>query len=237
MTYIIYRIKNLINGKSYVGLSTQYKRRWKSHLQAAFIFDGQSPLNKAMRKYGQNNFSFEIINECESIEQMKQLETYFILIYQSHVSGWGYNQTWGGDFNNGFLGRKHTPEELKKMSESQMGKPKPGTSIALKGISITDEHKKHISESLVGRKLNEDHKTSLKEAWKNRINKTPWNKGKKTIKFPIVFKKICEWCKSDFETNWKPKKTCSSKCAGKLSRYNAAKNAAKEDVKDISGKS
>ena len=66
----IYKITNKINGKCYIGQSINIKQRWKGHRKDAFWLNGpdyQYPLYKAIRKYGIENFSFEVIEECPSV--------------------------------------------------------------------------------------------------------------------------------------------------------------------------
>lgn len=64
----IYKIENLINHNIYIGQSCNIYSRWYSHKNIArkadkLIEEYEYPLYKAMRKYGIDNFSFEIIEE------------------------------------------------------------------------------------------------------------------------------------------------------------------------------
>ena len=61
----IYKITNNINGHSYIGLSTNLEDRWKYHL-TPYNQERESykTLYKAFKKYGVENFSFEILEEC-----------------------------------------------------------------------------------------------------------------------------------------------------------------------------
>lgn len=88
----IYKIENLINGHCYIGQSVDIKRRWRQHRTDYKIID--YPLYLAFRKYGLENFSFEIIEECSS-DLLNEREIYWIKYYNSYQEG--YNQTQGGN--------------------------------------------------------------------------------------------------------------------------------------------
>ena len=72
----IYKITNRINGKNYIGQSINIKFRWKQHEQEAKGERRNSLLYQAMRKYGLENFSFEVIEECDR-EQLDAREDYW----------------------------------------------------------------------------------------------------------------------------------------------------------------
>lgn len=93
----IYKITNLINNKMYIGQSVHIEQRWKDHKVRAYYEDCEEyerPLYRAMRKYGLDNFSFEIIEECE-IQALNEREQYWIQFYDTFKNG--YNLTFGGD--------------------------------------------------------------------------------------------------------------------------------------------
>lgn len=93
----IYKITNLINGHSYIGQSLNIEKRWKNHQIAAFNSKDESysyPLYRAIRKYGIENFSFEVIEECD-YQSLNEKEMYYIKLYNTYNDG--YNQTLGGD--------------------------------------------------------------------------------------------------------------------------------------------
>lgn len=93
----IYKIENNINHNIYIGQSKNIKDRWRSHKSNAFnqnSKDYNMVIYQAMRKYGINAFSFEILEEC-SQELLNEKEKYWIKYYDSYNSG--YNSTPGGD--------------------------------------------------------------------------------------------------------------------------------------------
>lgn len=97
MSMGIYKITNLINGKIYIGQSVKIEQRWAKEKRRAFCPDEVEynyPRSKAFRKYGLENFNFEIIEEC-SLDKLNEREKYYIKFYNSVVPN-GYNVTLGG---------------------------------------------------------------------------------------------------------------------------------------------
>ena len=94
----IYKITNLINGHCYIGKTNNFKRRKDDHFRLA-IATGHKEYNKtlyqAIRKYGQENFSFEIIEELENYSISGEREKYWIKYFDSYNNG--YNESEGGD--------------------------------------------------------------------------------------------------------------------------------------------
>ena len=60
MTIGIYKIENLVNHKVYIGQSIHIEKRWQEHCRPS----ADSAIAKAIRKYGKENFSFQILEEC-----------------------------------------------------------------------------------------------------------------------------------------------------------------------------
>jgi len=93
----IYKITNQINNKSYIGQSKDIKKRLNKHKSTCFNPSDnhyEYPLYRAIRKYGIENFTVEVIEECK-IEELNQKEEYWIKKYNTFFNG--YNQTLGGD--------------------------------------------------------------------------------------------------------------------------------------------
>ena len=124
--YSIYKATNKINGKTYIGFTTNPKARFLSHKYLA-----NQNLNikfyNAINKYGYDNFQFEIVYQSKDMDHCKNvMETHFILEYDSMNNG--YNMKLGGDGTPGLVpwnkGKKigpHTEEYKKKMSQSCKG--------------------------------------------------------------------------------------------------------------------
>lgn len=111
MAYI-YKITNLINKKIYVGkTSFTIQKRWQEHKKDASKNNFKNrPLYAALLKYGFENFSIEILEECSN-ELVNKREVFWIKKLDSYESG--YNATLGGD---GALKGNH--EEVFNLFES-----------------------------------------------------------------------------------------------------------------------
>lgn len=99
MAYI-YKITNKINGKIYIGKTNQNPDiRLKEHINNSKRNDSiaKRPLYLAFNKYGIENFSLVVIEECSLLEANNK-EKFWINYYQSYYNG--YNATFGGDGNN-----------------------------------------------------------------------------------------------------------------------------------------
>lgn len=104
MKIVIYKITNKINNKVYIGQTINYKERVRQHKEIPFRNNSKEKdksLYKAIKKYGLNNFTFEIIDETDNFESSNMLEIYYISKYNSCVdNGMGYNLDLGGKNGN-----------------------------------------------------------------------------------------------------------------------------------------
>lgn len=93
----VYLITNLINNKKYVGITNDYKKRWENH---KCCNDPSMAIAKAIKKYGRDNFKFEVLEANIPLEKIDEKEIYYIKKMESHVStGKGYNISKGGRYN------------------------------------------------------------------------------------------------------------------------------------------
>ena len=92
----IYKYTNLINGKSYIGQSVNIVKRRSNHENTNNRKLEKSYFHRAIDKYGINNFSFEILEEC-SKDELNEKEIYYIKKYNTFDRNNGYNRTIGGE--------------------------------------------------------------------------------------------------------------------------------------------
>ena len=101
----IYVTTNHLNNKKYIGKKTYDSyNRWKTYLGSGIL------LNRAIKKYGSENFSKEIIENCNSLEELNDREKYWINHFNAVESDDYYNCAIGGDGGNVIAG--FTDEQL-----------------------------------------------------------------------------------------------------------------------------
>jgi len=144
----IYKIINKKNGLIYVGCTiNSLEKRFNEHLYRCFKTDYKSKLYNSMKKYGQDNFTIELIEECD-LDMIYETEKKYVESYDSYNNG--LNSTFGGE---GCLGYTHPPEIRQKISENT----KNGNS-----------HKGKTYEELYGDKADEERekrRLSVKKGW------------------------------------------------------------------------
>jgi len=100
---IIYKATNLINNKFYIGKTIlTLEKRIKKHLRKSRKSD--LPFHRALRKYGNDKFKWEIINICQGVKELNEMEKYFIK--NTNAQKIGYNIAAGGEGGNGWVSMK-----------------------------------------------------------------------------------------------------------------------------------
>ena len=163
----IYKITNNVNEKVYIGQSINIKLRWKDHINALNRDDSSCTLlQRAWNKYGQENFSFEILELC-SEDMLDDMEIKYIELYDSHNNG--YNIESGGNF------QKHLSQETKqKLSDMAKERFSDTSKNPMYNKHHTDETKAKISASKKGKLLSEETKKKLS---KIRMGHPGYNKN------------------------------------------------------------
>ena len=95
----IYSIENKITGQKYIGQSVDIERRWMEHKTPKAV--GNDKLHSDMKRYGLENFSFTVLEECRP-EELREKELSFIRKTQPY-----YNTT----------GKARSEETKKRVSE------------------------------------------------------------------------------------------------------------------------
>jgi group I intron endonuclease len=140
---IIYKFTNKVNSKIYIGLTTlSIEDRLYAHCNRGNR--EKSVFQKALKKYGKDNFSYEIIDTALSRQELIQKEINWIAFYNSTDAKIGYNRTKGGDGQVGM-----TEETKAKISKKKKGSKIP----KLLGRVRSQEERSKISRSLGGSKI------------------------------------------------------------------------------------
>lgn len=123
---IIYCFTNLINNKKYIGQTINPTLRYQAHKSNAFNENHKeynSLLHQAFRKYGFNNFKYEIlVDNIDDIDLLNQLEIYYIKKFNSQVPN-GYNIESGGKNCNKPKTIEHRKKEIwgqAKLTENEV---------------------------------------------------------------------------------------------------------------------
>jgi len=139
-------ITNKVNGKRYIGQTSQeLSRRWHAHCSAKKY----TPLVRAIKKYGKNNFEIKVLCRCNTVEEMNHREQHYIKLFNT-LSPNGYNLLPGG------RNSLHTSETKAKISRANKGKRK------------SREWVRKLTEPKIGRPLSEAHKRKLRIARKGK---------------------------------------------------------------------
>ena len=184
--YIVYQHKNKINGKVYIGITSQKpEQRWGSQ---GCNYKSSPHFYSAIQKYGWDNFEHNILFTELTKEQACLKEQELIKEYNSMNREFGYNSTSGGDI---FTMNEETKQ---KISQAMMGNQNN------LGHPCSEEKKKKISNAQKGREFTEEHKQKLSEAAKNRH--VPCSEEKKQILKEKSHKKpvYCEELDKIFES-------------------------------------
>ena len=163
----IYLLRNLVNGKGYVGqyLGIVAERRWARHIRTAF-WGSEQLLCKAIRKYGPENFSAEVIWRGNA-DLLDEKETHYIKKHHTFIDdpkGGGYNLTRGG--RSGTRGWKPTDKTKKNISDGVKAAYKRDPTLAVR-----------IGKANSGRSPSAETRALISESGKGRPS---WNKGLKT---------------------------------------------------------
>lgn len=138
----IYRTHILDNGKMYIG-----QKKSEVFLGEKYIGSG-GYLLRSIKKHRYTNFKVELIEWCNSREELNEREIYWIAYYDAVKSDIYYNKARGGDAGAGREPGFHQPESQKrKLSEMQ----RDGKSWMC-GKHHSEETKKKMSASRSGEK-------------------------------------------------------------------------------------
>ncbi len=192
----IYKIENKVNGKVYVGSSVNINKRFSNH---SWKLRGNKHINphlqNAWNKYGEESFSFDIIEEIDSSLFLER-EQFHIDRCKSNDSKYGYNNAPVAGSN---LGYRFTPEQKKRLSVARKGyKPSEEAIINMSKAQSGPNHRMYgrkqpqkvrdkIAKTLLNHEVSEETRNKIREA--SRGNK---NHCKLTLQDVKEIKKLLE---------------------------------------------
>ena len=213
----IYCIRNKINNKILVGSSVDIFHRFACHKnKLRYNIHNNPHIQNAWNHYGQNNFIFEIIEECEP-EKLINMEDYYIIQFNTLNREFGYNLNLASrhtqneeskeKIRQSRLGKRMNEEQKKKLSITHTGK--------IRG-PYSKEHKQKISLAHKGKPMTPYQKQRWLEAIHNRTDLQKQelaNKIKKGLanmppeKREEMYKKMSQAKLGKKRGHYKPRKT------------------------------
>lgn len=128
----IYKITNKLNGKFYIGSASNIKRRWRQHrFDLIHNTHDNIHLQRSWNKYGQEEFLFELVEECDKGSLVLREQFYMDTLNPQ------YNI---GKFATSSVGIKRSQETIEKHRQKMLGR------------KLTTEHKEKVRLSSLGRK-------------------------------------------------------------------------------------
>lgn len=152
LTYTVYSVQNNINGKLYIGMTSDFKRRKREHFNLGYKKSELyvKHLYKSMKYYGANNFTFNVIEEFNSLKESLDSEIFWISYFKSNNNEFGYNKTPGGQAGINFKMLKITDERRAQLKEKMMGENSIFTNFKNQDIlSIRKEYNLSLNPDFV----------------------------------------------------------------------------------------
>lgn len=121
----IYKFTNKINNKIYIGQSTNLENRYQSHKRNYLnskLTAYNSAFYQALRKYGFNNFDYEILEASDSfsIDDLNNLEIKYIKLYDSYNNGYNMNPGGSNTGCNFFISENIILQIKKDLKENKL---------------------------------------------------------------------------------------------------------------------
>lgn len=151
---------NLTNNKKYIGQTVRsLERRKQAHISESKTKRDTYYFHQALSKLGYENFKWEIIDICNTIEKLNELEIFYIGYYDTYNNG--YNLTTGGDGRCGWI---ITERARRNFSIANTGENNPRY-----GVVPSEETRQKISDALTGTICAEETKQKISKALKGKF--------------------------------------------------------------------
>lgn len=180
-----YQTKNMVNGKTYLGVHST------DILDDGYIGCGiyreptkglkKYPFQRAVAKYGYENFEKEILCFFDTAEEAYE-EEIFLVDEKWVESKENYNLALGGGSgwyhvnkkdktgkNNPFYGKKHTKETIEIIIKTHLGSKRSEETKRKMSISSTNENNAGENHPMWGKKHREDSRKAMSEGHLKRL--------------------------------------------------------------------
>ena len=171
MSWTIYCHTHIDSGRRYVGLTKRTMgRRWSQHVcQARSSKGGRWHFPNAIRKYGKDAFSHEVLEVCDTLEDANAAEVRWINHFDTRNPEKGFNLKKGGS---------HVPHPIKNPWDRPSYREKVSSSIrarwedpatrarnvaGLRAKMSTSEYRANCSEAQRGKTLSSEHRAKISE--------------------------------------------------------------------------
>lgn len=168
---IIYKIKNIVSNKCYIGSSVDGKKRWVGHKRDLKLEKHHNQhLQRAWNKYGSENFSFEILENVLDKSKLIEREQYYLDVLQPEYN---IQKIAGNSYliSKKHSGLNHSNETKEKIKQSMM----KNTNTLGKTWHLSIDTCERMSKAKKGKK----HPLFGKSSWNKGIPRSIWSKGKK----------------------------------------------------------
>lgn len=179
----IYKITNIQNNKIYIGQTIRpVQERINRHFNDALNNIIDTHLARAIRKWGKDNFIYEIIDTAKTQEELNLKEQNYIKLFYATNDKYGYNETDAINKCGGNTYKSKTPEEMEiikeKIRQTKMGSKNPMARKIKKINIITGEEEIYDTiiscakscginggKTSISNRLNGKIKTPYKNTW------------------------------------------------------------------------
>lgn len=187
-TFCVYVHTNKINGKRYVGVTSQEpEKRWN---EGKGYTPRQPHMYNAIQKWGWDNFEHQILVSGVSVDDASFIEQTLIKEWRLQDPKYGYNSQSGGltsatlsdeirtKISVALKGKPFTTEHKANLSKAKKNKPLTEKQQEIidqikyynKDKKFTEEHRQNLSEALKGREFTEEHKQNLSNTKKGKFS-------------------------------------------------------------------
>jgi group I intron endonuclease len=185
----VYVITHCASGKRYVGKANHAVTRWRAHHTDARRTCPETCIGRALKKYGQSEFEFKVLEWCITEDAAYERERYWVSYFKSDQPEFGYNIESGGrggktlsaesraKVSAALKGKPLTPTHRERIGAAQRGKPRSPAQVehvtslieAHRGVPFSAERRAAMSQARRGQPKSEEHRAKIAAAMKGKM--------------------------------------------------------------------